>query len=671
MKKLRIGFCVFLVALIAGVSTGSFVAQAAPAVEDLFTRADNASSAGSAPTGQAWTAHLCTFGIASNELYQASNCGGSGIKYGIATVDPGAVGDVAVDITTAQTGNTVSAGLIFRYVDTSNFWTFFCNKSSGGTVQWFLQKTIANVTTTISNGSSGSCFGTSMVGSLAVVDDGSTLDVKLSGSTVYTGSQSELNSATRVGVFCTYVSTSGANSCTGWRWDNFTAGEAAPEPTCQNIGITFEYREAGVGNEWVDVVDNEWPPLAFGDSIRWSMELPTGVQVDHLAFFQHNRTPIRVTGDAPNYRNYELEGFSRQLISAVTLAETELTDQVASGIGVSWAIRPGDGLSQEVGPFTHTGTFTFLAESDTVPEFHIQCHIYGSPDLEELRMDGESAEGGTSVNSGDGCQETRVVWKPSHGTETQWGFHLLKGASTTDLDTVEWRYMPESFLDPLDTAWTDISPAALPENLDVDATLLIDREDAPNPYLVQWRFTCAVAGGGTRSVEDQTEAPGNGLGADAQESCYGQALGSMELTRPASWVAGAGRMAVCLVEFLFVPDSTTVSEEFDGFVDSLEEQFPFSLGFMLIDFTSTLADELQSASGSGCFSGIGSYPIGGTSVAVDDVCIGEGMDVSGGQRDLMAVLFIAPILWSVVAHAYGMFANGPAWSWARPDSRDN
>lgn len=445
-------------------------------------------------------------------------------------------------------------------------------------------------------------------------------------------------------------------------WPDHWAGQepSLPLPSCQEIGVSFETRESGVGSDWVDVVDGEFPAMSFGDSIRWTMELPDSsayedpVQVDHLAFFQLNDTPIRVTGDAPNYRNYHLEGFSRELIDPVNGSwPTDLTEQVASGVGVTWAIKPGDGLSQEVGPFTHTGTFLYLGKSGDAFELLVDCHVYGAGfPIESMRTDG-STYGPGSVNSRSGCLEVSVVHSPIDSTDTQWSFRVQKAASTTNAEELWWRYESTDPFTPDD--WVEVTPVGWPTSSAVGGDVLIAKADAPNPLLVRWKCVEAIAGGGTRDVESATKPPGNGVGVEGQESCYGAALASMELTRPVTWVSGAGRMGVCLIEFLFVPDGADVAESFDGFTAELEAQLPFSLLYSVITFGANFYDGATESAETGCLDMGGEWSFGAYGdVSVPDVCIGEDLTVTSGQRQTLVYLMLGGLWFAVARHAFAL-----------------
>lgn len=148
---------------------------------------------------------------------------------------------------------------------------------------------------------------------------------------------------------------------------------------------------------------------------------------------------------------------------------------------------------------------------------------------------------------------------------------------------------------------------------------------------------------------------GSGVGGDgfgyAGGDCFGAPSGTtwwnpFEVGGAAiQWGVGALR---CVLVGLFVPDDLSILSELQA---ELETQFPFSLGFLLIEFASDLGAELEDPSGTGCFDMPSSFSFGSFSVAVSDVCIGDGVEPGSAERQLYAALMIAPLLWAVCTHA--------------------
>ena len=114
---------------------------------DTFTRADSTTTLGTAETGGAWTAHVGTWGISSNQAYCPTSAG-----LNIATVDTGySDGFVTVTVTGVS---AAGQRLVFRLSDSSNYWDL-----QAVTGSCLLQKYVAgsltnvvNLGTTISSG---------------------------------------------------------------------------------------------------------------------------------------------------------------------------------------------------------------------------------------------------------------------------------------------------------------------------------------------------------------------------------------------------------------------------------------------------------------------------------------------------------------------------------------
>lgn len=94
-------------------------------VSDTFTRADSATTLGSADTGHAWTAYAGTWGISTNRAYQAA----FGTDAPVA-VDSGRA-DCTVRVTLAVIqGITAAVGLTFRLSDASNWFRLVMSSDS-------------------------------------------------------------------------------------------------------------------------------------------------------------------------------------------------------------------------------------------------------------------------------------------------------------------------------------------------------------------------------------------------------------------------------------------------------------------------------------------------------------------------------------------------------------
>lgn len=149
----------------------------------------------------------------------------------------------------------------------------------------------------------------------------------------------------------------------------------------------------------------------------------------------------------------------------------------------------------------------------------------------------------------------------------------------------------------------------------------------------------------------QFDATYVGSDSEGEEACF--SFESMSLTSPSSWLRGLGRMSTCLLKWTFVPDSAELAVKFDEFQDELFGQFPFSIVATAADFLSTLGTEIETASGTGCFTGTTSLSFGEYGeVDAEAVCIGDDMTISSGERSLLVVMFIAPMVWALLRYTW-------------------
>ncbi len=175
---------------------------------DSFNRTDSTSNLGSTDGAGtldplAWVRPSSTWGILSNHAYVSSL-----VSRARAYVDLGiANADLQVTITTAA----ADGGLMFRYVDTSNYWTFYGNGVSNN---YTLLKVVAGSTTVI-----GSTAVQSNNDTLRVVMNGNQIDTykKTSGGSfvaVLSTTDSFNATATKHGMY--------ADTSANMRWDDWS-----------------------------------------------------------------------------------------------------------------------------------------------------------------------------------------------------------------------------------------------------------------------------------------------------------------------------------------------------------------------------------------------------------------------------------------------------------------
>jgi hypothetical protein len=177
---------------------------------DSFTRADSASSLGTADSGQAWSAPSGTWGISGNKAYSASATNGDRANL------PAGVRDAVFSVDITSDNYSVSnPGLMVRFVDNSNF---LYVDLQGGNAR--ILKVVANATTSLASAAftptnsvtynlKAACYGDVIA---LYVDNVLKATTTLSGddSTLFSG-------ATATGVGLRFGKSSGTPSLT---WDN-------------------------------------------------------------------------------------------------------------------------------------------------------------------------------------------------------------------------------------------------------------------------------------------------------------------------------------------------------------------------------------------------------------------------------------------------------------------
>lgn len=168
-----------------------------PLILDTFSRADNASSLGSAETGQAWTARVGTWGVSGGKAYQPG-----GTSEALASLNSGASDYTAtVDVTWQN-----AEGLLLRYVDTNNY--LFADIHSTGAR---LVRKLTGSTSVLATGAFTPVAGTTYVLRARVV--GSQVTVWVDGVERISTTDSNFLTSTRQGLR--------AHTATTARLDNF------------------------------------------------------------------------------------------------------------------------------------------------------------------------------------------------------------------------------------------------------------------------------------------------------------------------------------------------------------------------------------------------------------------------------------------------------------------
>lgn len=116
------------------------------------------------------------------------------------------------------------------------------------------------------------------------------------------------------------------------------------------------------------------------------------------------------------------------------------------------------------------------------------------------------------------------------------------------------------------------------------------------------RLRC-TDGGGSYEVDPATgdQEP---VTPDEAAGCYGEATSDMSYLKPWTWVRGAGRMGVCLVTWLVVPEDGAIQDAWSDVTTEAQEAVPFAWVYqgheVAVDATNGLAAGVASTSGD-CF----------------------------------------------------------------------
>lgn len=306
------------------------------------------------------------------------------------------------------------------------------------------------------------------------------------------------------------------------------------------------------------------------------------------------------------------------------------------------------------GDFDGNFTSTYVAPRNTsTAAFEIRCSYIGD-DFYYTPPNGPS--GAIESGTDHGCASLIVTWptEPDSGGvfDYTWRTELVMPAGADDVTNLFWRIDQEG---------------ATP-TVEVEADVLLNPDgtvnSAPYPLEAGDRYTLSY---GSDTLDDPSQfelrcvdALGEHIlrqtwaapdpGTEAEDGCIGASGIGL---RPSSWVPGLVRMGSCVAKVLLIPDEGEVSDWATEQRELLAELPPFSFGVGLIDFGADLSAEVASPSGDACFS-VG-IPVAG----VDDsqMCVGENMATSGGQRTLIAMFVVVPLVLGLLARGFQMLRS--------------
>lgn len=181
-----------------------------PRVFDRFSRANSATSLGSAEVGGAWTSNSGVWGVIAGAAYCVTRVGDT-----IATIDTGTANHyVSCRITP---GFSQSApGLVFRFLDTSNFFVLNLSNPSASPQVAALWKNVAGSWTLVGSVNSfGNIITTGQSTLWGVACDGTSIKLYANGIQILNVTDPSLQTATRAGMRINDANIAGC------RWNDF------------------------------------------------------------------------------------------------------------------------------------------------------------------------------------------------------------------------------------------------------------------------------------------------------------------------------------------------------------------------------------------------------------------------------------------------------------------
>jgi hypothetical protein len=208
---------------------------------DTFTRPNSTTALGTTETGQTWTAQKGTWGIASDKAYLVSQSGGSG-TYPVATIPVGSTTQT-VEAVISNSEASLYYGVVFRYVDTSNYMVAILNGFFGNLVLYkYVAGTLTAVLTTTDV---GGVFHIE-VGSDDVVHIFNNTTGKETSAGTYTIVNSPLTSAVGTAVNAGLWANTSAPGA--GRWDDFKASDTLTSTTARSAAQNIVTRDVGFSN---------------------------------------------------------------------------------------------------------------------------------------------------------------------------------------------------------------------------------------------------------------------------------------------------------------------------------------------------------------------------------------------------------------------------------------
>lgn len=316
---------------------------------------------------------------------------------------------------------------------------------------------------------------------------------------------------------------------------------------------------------------------------------------------------------------------------------------------------------EELADWPWTGSVTRSGAAHQLDEFEVRCYFNGDNDYWTID-DGLTEDG----NGSFACQQIKVEYSWRASSADPWTAYdldpttLVPAGGQVRLDLTNKASTPyygfatlyltadedgELLMDALRVAMIGAGGEELPYSVSVDVPAEIPG-DRPGIFLRSFILGCQ-SGEGEMYYEGPLEPgfstePPSGVDPSSAETAGCFKFPGMSLTKPSTWLRGLGDMFVCIVRWLFVPESSYVEAQLDRYSDALSGTFPFSAAFKLHEFYGDTVDSISTSTS--CFDpGIDAGPVDVGCVEVTAV------QTSGYTRNLILAVFGAVLILSCCA----------------------
>jgi len=158
--------------------------------------------------------------------------------------------EIRLNSTNSTSLNGIGVGIVFRYSDIDNYMVIQLNRSVSGIQNFYVQRKVSGVITTLLSQSASS-----MVGALKVKLSGFSCEAYLNNSLLYTWTETTLQSNTKHGVYVAWGNNNG--SIEQFRVDNFTVLKTQlPDDYLLYLDAGNSSSYPGTGTTWFDLSEN-------------------------------------------------------------------------------------------------------------------------------------------------------------------------------------------------------------------------------------------------------------------------------------------------------------------------------------------------------------------------------------------------------------------------------